>query len=110
LRLGWVLQRRSKIPYQSSREGGPAPSVANGVSPYVPVRKNGTSDPWFSFLDTLGDYERMAEDNGGMEKVQGWSRFFLVPGMSHCGGGQAALDEFDFLSAVADWVEKGRIP
>jgi len=71
---------------------------------------HGTSDPWFSFLDTVGYYERMTKDNGGMEKVLGWSRIFLVPGMSHCGGGQAALDEFDFLGAVVDWVETGVAP
>jgi len=71
---------------------------------------HGTSDPWFSFLDTVGYYERMTKDNGGMEKVLGWSRIFLVPGMSHCGGGQAALDEFDFIGAVVDWVETGVAP
>jgi hypothetical protein len=71
---------------------------------------HGTSDPWFSFMDTLGYYERLGRDNGGMEKVEGWSRIFLVPGMSHCGGGPAALDEFDFLTAVVDWVEKGTAP
>ena len=31
----------------------------------------------------------------------------LVPGMAHCGGGPA-LDHFDMLSAVVNWVEKGK--
>ena len=34
---------------------------------------------------------------------------FLVPGMAHCGGGPA-LDHFDMLSAVVNWVEKGTAP
>ena len=34
---------------------------------------------------------------------------FLVPGMAHCGGGPA-LDHFDMLTAVVDWVEKGTAP
>ena len=70
---------------------------------------HGVSDPWFSALDTLDYYEKMSADNGGMEKVAAWSRFFLVPGMGHCGGGQAT-DTFDMLSAVVDWVEKGTAP
>ena len=71
---------------------------------------HGASDPWFSFLDTLGYYERMSKDNGGLDQVRNWSRFYLVPGMGHCGGGPAALDEFDLLTAIVDWVEKGTAP
>ena len=44
-----------------------------------------------------------------MEKVAGWSRLFLVPGMGHCNGGQAT-DTFDLLSAMVNWVEKGTAP
>jgi pimeloyl-ACP methyl ester carboxylesterase len=71
---------------------------------------HGLSDPWFSPLDTLGYYERMARDNGGLEQVEGWSRIYLVPGMSHCGGGPATLDNFDMLGAIVNWVEKGTAP
>lgn len=70
---------------------------------------HGASDPWFSPLDTLGYYKSLAADNGGAEKVAEWSRFFLVPGMGHCGGGPS-LDRFDMLSAVVAWVEKGTAP
>jgi feruloyl esterase len=34
---------------------------------------------------------------------------FLVPGMCHCSGGPA-LDEFDTLTAIVDWVENGKAP
>jgi hypothetical protein len=70
---------------------------------------HGDSDPWFSPLDTLGYYKSLAATNGGAEKVAQWSRMFLVPGMSHCGGGPS-LDHFDMLSAVVEWVEKGAAP
>ena len=70
---------------------------------------HGDSDPWFSPLDTLGYYRSLAATNGGSEKVAEWSRLFLVPGMAHCGGGPS-LDDFDMLSAVVDWVEKGKAP
>jgi hypothetical protein len=71
---------------------------------------HGMSDPWFSAIDTLNYYKKMAAENGGMEKVQDWSRMFLVPGMGHCSGGAATLDSFDMLSAMIDWVEKGTPP
>jgi Tannase and feruloyl esterase len=70
---------------------------------------HGDSDPWFSSLDTLGYYKSLSENNGGPDKVAEWSRFFLVPGMAHCGGGPS-LDHFDMLSAVVDWVENGEAP
>jgi pimeloyl-ACP methyl ester carboxylesterase len=71
---------------------------------------HGLSDPWFSPLDTLGYYEKMSRENGGADKVQNWSRLYLVPGMGHCVGGSAARDSFDMLSAITDWVEKGTAP
>lgn len=70
---------------------------------------HGDSDPWFSPLDTLGYYQSLAATNGGAEKVSTWSEMFLVPGMGHCGGGPA-LDQFDMLGAVVNWVEKGTAP
>ena len=36
-------------------------------------------------------------------------RLFAVPGMTHCGDG-VALDRFDALTALIDWVEKGKAP
>jgi len=70
---------------------------------------HGDSDPWFSPLDTLHYYQSLAPANGGADKVAEWSRMFLVPGMAHCGGGPA-LDHFDMLSALVNWVEKGTAP
>jgi feruloyl esterase len=72
---------------------------------------HGWSDPWFSPLDTLEYYERMAKDSGGMEQVRETSsRFYAVPGMGHCSSGATTLDGFDFLSAVVDWVKQGKAP
>jgi hypothetical protein len=71
---------------------------------------HGMSDQAFSAMDTLDYYQRMAKANGGMDKVQGWSRMFLVPGMYHCRGGEFALDNFDLLTAAVSWVEKGTAP
>ena len=70
---------------------------------------HGMADPFFSALDTQGYYERLAKDNGGLDKTMSFARFFQVPGMNHCGGGPA-LDNFDALGAVTEWVEQGKAP
>jgi len=70
---------------------------------------HGDSDPWFSPLDTLDYYKSLAAANGGADKVAEWSQMYLVPGMRHCGGGPA-LDQFDMVSAIVNWVEKGTAP
>jgi pimeloyl-ACP methyl ester carboxylesterase len=70
---------------------------------------HGMSDQAFSAMDTLDYYQRMAKANGGMDQVQNWSRMFLVPGMYHCRGGDS-LDNFDLLTALVNWVEKGTAP
>jgi hypothetical protein len=36
------------------------------------------SDQAFSAMDTLDYYQRVAKANGGMDKVQNWSRIFLA--------------------------------
>jgi len=43
------------------------------------------------------------------EGPQDWARLFLIPGMTHCAGGQST-DQFDMLAAIQDWVEKSRAP
>lgn len=70
---------------------------------------HGLSDPVFSPYDTLRYYNEMAKANGGADRVQSWSRIFLIPGMNHCAGGPA-LDRFDALGAVVKWVEQGEAP
>jgi hypothetical protein len=40
---------------------------------------------------------------------QDWARLFMIPGMTHCAGGQST-DEFDLLTAIQGWVEEGKAP
>ncbi len=71
---------------------------------------HGMSDPWFSAMDTVNYYQNMTAAHGGLQTVDKFSRIFLVPGMGHCQGGSATLDNFDMLSAIVDWVEKDKAP
>jgi hypothetical protein len=68
---------------------------------------HGVSDPVFSVNDTLRWYRRLARRAQG--RADRFARLFLVPGMNHCGGGPAT-DQFDALTAIVDWVERGRAP
>jgi feruloyl esterase len=70
---------------------------------------HGDSDPWFSPLDTFNYYKDMVDANGGLDTVSKWSQFYFIPGMGHCGGGPA-LDQFDLITAMVSWVEKGSAP
>jgi len=70
---------------------------------------HGDSDPWFSPLDTFDYYKDMVDANGGLEAVSKWGQFYFIPGMGHCGSGPG-LDQFDFLQAITNWVEKGNVP
>ena len=69
----------------------------------------GMSDPVFSANDLIHYYQNLTHDNGGMDHGRAFARLFLIPGMNHCMGGQA-LDDFDALTAIENWVEKGEVP
>ena len=65
---------------------------------------HGTSDPIFSSNDTQNWYEGLRAANGG--DASNFARFYRVPGMLHCSGGPAT-DQFDMLTPLVNWVEKG---
>ena len=54
-------------------------------------------------------YRELVTANGGIEATQQFARFFNVPGMGHRNTGRA-LDVFDPVTAIYDWVEKGQAP
>jgi feruloyl esterase len=45
----------------------------------------------------------------GARAVRDSLRLFMVPGMGHCNGGDGT-DTFDMLSAIEQWVERGKAP
>ncbi|MGH9617373.1 MAG: tannase/feruloyl esterase family alpha/beta hydrolase [Acidobacteriaceae bacterium] len=96
----------------------------------------GTADPLVPYQDALNYYERAIQAQqsrlaatGGvakrqaLEETQEFFRYFLVPGMAHCGGGPGLHDfgqdlrldlpqdsEHDILTALVAWVEQGIAP
>ncbi|KMO42041.1 feruloyl esterase [Methylobacterium variabile] len=69
----------------------------------------GIADPVFSARDLADHWRDLARHNGGAGALAEWARLFLIPGMTHCGGGPA-LDDFDPLTAIEAWVERGEAP
>jgi hypothetical protein len=68
---------------------------------------HGVSDPWFSAWDSWDYWQRAAATNGAMFTES--SRYYMNPGMGHCGGGNA-YDRFDLLGPLVEWVEQGKAP
>jgi len=54
-------------------------------------------------------YWQAAERRFGAQPLADFARFFLVPGMRHCGGGPGAT-EVDWLTALERWVEQDEAP
>ncbi len=68
---------------------------------------HGVSDAIFSVNDTTTWYEGLRADNGG--DASSFARFYRVPGMAHCAAGPST-DQFDMLTALVSWVERGEAP
>jgi feruloyl esterase len=68
---------------------------------------HGTADPVFSYNDTIAWYQGLAAANNG--DASNFARVFNVAGMTHTAGGPST-DQFDFVTALVAWVEKGQAP
>jgi hypothetical protein len=58
---------------------------------------------------SIGYYEGVIEFMGGRKQTDDFFRLFLVPGVHHSGGGPG-FTEFDSMTALENWVEKGQAP
>jgi feruloyl esterase len=67
----------------------------------------GWADPILQPLAGVNYYEEALAKNGSDTKE--FFRLFMVPGMSHCGGG-IGPDRHDPMTAMVDWVEKQKAP
>jgi feruloyl esterase len=69
----------------------------------------GWADPVAAPMDILKYYKSVTKTMGGTVSTQKFFRFFMVPGMAHCGGGPGATS-FDALTALDTWVENDKAP
>jgi feruloyl esterase len=67
----------------------------------------GWADQVLQPLMGVNYYEQAVARNG--PRTPDFFRLFMVPGMNHCAGG-IGTDQFDSMTAMIDWVEKGKAP
>ena len=68
---------------------------------------HGVGDAIFSVNDTESWIKGLNTNNGG--DASNFARLFRVPGMGHCSGGPST-DQFDMLTPLVAWVERGVTP
>jgi feruloyl esterase len=69
----------------------------------------GMGDPLINPAGVIRWYQQLIKANEGLSATQKFARLFIVPGMSHTTGGKA-LDVFDPVTAIYEWVEKNSEP
>lgn len=73
---------------------------------------HGMADPLVVPTQSTAYYQRVLKRMGGAQQVQKFFRFFLAPGLGHCweAPSSSAPEEFDPMTAIANWVERGVAP
>jgi len=67
----------------------------------------GWADPILQPMMGVNYYEQAMAKNG--PNTADFFRLFMIPGMAHCAGG-IGPDLQDSMTAMIDWVEKGKAP
>jgi len=70
---------------------------------------HGLSDASIIATSSVGYYEGVEKLMGGRAQTQDFFRLFLIPGVHHCSGGPG-LSDFDALTLLENWVERGQPP
>jgi Tannase and feruloyl esterase len=70
---------------------------------------HGLSDAAILATSSIDYYKAVEKVMGSRTATQDFFRLFLVPGVHHCSGGPG-LTEFDALTLLENWVEKGQAP
>jgi feruloyl esterase len=70
---------------------------------------HGWADQLITAEGTIDYYNRVLQRMGGAKATSDFLRFFLAPGVGHCGGG-AGPSPTGQLEAMLAWVEEGKAP
>jgi feruloyl esterase len=79
------------------KRGGKLLMYAGWIDPVVPPQ------------DNVAYYDAVVKTMGGLQSTREFFRLFMAPGMGHCSGGPGP-NQFDHLTALEQWVEKGVAP
>ena len=73
------------------------------------LQYHGWNDQLIPPLNSVNYYKSVEKAMGGASKIKDNYRLFMVPGMTHCAGGEGPSN-FDAVKALEEWVEKGKAP
>ena len=73
------------------------------------LQYHGWSDQAVAPANSVNYYNSVVAKSGGEARVQQSYRLFMVPGMTHCVGGEGT-STFDSLAALEQWKEQGQAP
>jgi feruloyl esterase len=71
---------------------------------------NNFSDGTLIPFTAVNYYKKLAKLQGGYARLQKNIRLFVLPGTDHCSITGIGPNSFDALTAMEDWVEKGKAP
>jgi hypothetical protein len=69
----------------------------------------GSADQTVPFQSNIYYYSKVLDFFGGASSVQPWFRFFLAPGVAHCGGGAGPQPQ-NLFNTLVGWAEGGPAP
>lgn len=71
----------------------------------------GLADQLIFTGDSINYYNRAVFANGGLRRTQSFFRYFLAPGVGHCGSpGPGSIAPTNPMQQVINWVENGQAP
>jgi feruloyl esterase len=71
----------------------------------------GLADQLIFTGDSINYYNRALAANGGIHNTESFFRYFLAPGVAHCGTpGAGSIAPTNPMQQVIDWVENGQAP
>ncbi len=75
------------------------------------IMYHGLADPLVLSFNSINYYESVVAEMGNEGSIGNFYRLFTVPGMGHCWEMPANTpDQFDPITALENWVEKGQAP
>jgi feruloyl esterase len=71
----------------------------------------GLADQLIFTGDSINYYNQALAANGGIHNTESFFRYFLAPGVGHCGApGPGSIAPTNPMQQVIDWVENGQAP